>query len=210
MTTKQVSTFTGVLTGAALVISAALWSRLPELIPIHWGLDGQVDGWAPRIVGALLGPGMLAAWLGLFHLLPRISPRQFEVESFRETYNYLMALIAGLLGFIHVVSLAAALWPEMPSGRILVAGIMLMFVLMGNVLGRTRRNFWIGIRTPWTLASDRVWAETHRLAGRLMVAAGLAAAVLAGLGYFLPAFLLLIPALLIPVFHSLWLYRRLE
>ena len=82
---------------------------------------------------------------------------------------------------------------------------------MGNVLGKVRRNFWMGVRTPWTLASEKVWVATHRLAARLLTAGGLAGAVAAWLGAPLVlCFWLLMVALLWPAVHSLLLYKRLE
>jgi uncharacterized membrane protein len=96
-------------------------------------------------------------------------------------------------------------------GRALFGGIGIALVLLGNVLGKVRRNFWLGVRTPWTLASDRVWYATHRLAGKTMVLGGLAvvAATVAGL----PAYVAtgaLLAAALAPVGFSLVYYKRLE
>jgi hypothetical protein len=97
--------------------------------------------------------------------------------------------------------------------RVFLGGICLFFALIGNVMGKVRRNFWMGVRTPWTLASEPVWNQTHRLAAWLFVAAGLVGFVLVML---LPpdvvwvALLVLIPAGLVPVVYSLVLYKRLE
>jgi uncharacterized membrane protein len=89
--------------------------------------------------------------------------------------------------------------------------MFVFFALIGNLLGKVRRNFWMGIRTPWTLASEEVWIATHRLGARLMVAAGIAGAVCVALGVPLPVcFALLIGSLLIPVLYSLWLSKKLE
>jgi uncharacterized membrane protein len=95
--------------------------------------------------------------------------------------------------------------------RVLMSGLFLCFALIGNVLGKVRRNFWIGVRTPWTLASERVWIATHRLAARLMVGAGLLLSVIVWLGAPIAlCFWLLMASLLVPAIHSLLLYKRLE
>lgn len=209
MTTRNAVICSVVIILAGLIYSLALYPSLPPLIPIHWGIDGRADGWAPKEWAAFSGPGFGALMLGLLLVLPKLSPRQFEVESFRRTYDYIMVLIVGLFGFIHVVALQAALNPTLDSGRWVVGGLMLMMALLGNVLGKVRRNFWVGIRTPWTLASEQVWVATHRLAARLLVAAGLIGALAAWLGVSLALCLwLLMGALLAPVVYSLVLYRR--
>jgi uncharacterized membrane protein len=133
------------------------------------------------------------------------------VESFRRTYDLIIVWVVGLLAFIHVISLQGALNPQLDSGRWVVGGLMLLMAMLGNVLGKVRRNFWVGIRTPWTLASDEVWVATHRLAARLLAAAGVLGAVLAALGVSLAVcFVLLMAALLFPVLYSLLLYRRTQ
>jgi len=199
------------LTLGALAYSLVLYPSLPERIPIHWNLRGQVDGWAPKAVGAFLLPGGMALMAALMLALPALSPRGFDPAAFRETFNYVLVLVVGLFGWIHVMALQAALHPGLSMGRPLVAGILLALALVGNVLGKVRRNFWMGIRTPWTLASEAVWNRTHRLGARLLVAAGLAGAVLIFLGAPLSlALSLLMAALLAPAVYSYTLYRRLE
>lgn len=211
MSTRAALLAGAAMTAAGLGYAWVLYPSLPALIPIHWNIHGQVDGWAPKEWAALMLPGMMVVMLGMLVGLPWLSPRQFDVAAFRGTFNYVMVLAVGLMGYIHVVSLQAALHPEMESGRVLVGGLFLFFAAMGNVLGRVRRNFWMGIRTPWTLASDAVWDATHRLAARLMFGAGL----LGGLAVLLgapvaPCFVILMIALLYPTLHSLLLYKRLE
>jgi uncharacterized membrane protein len=200
-----------ILTAGVAAYTAALYPSLPELIPIHWGIDGKVDGWAPKAWAAWFGPGAMGLMLGLLFGLPWLSPRQFQVESFRGTFNYLMLLVTALFGYIHVVCLQTALHPQLDSGRVLISGLMLFMAALGNVLGKTRRNYWIGIRTPWTLASDRVWNATHRLGARLLVAAGLLGAAMVWAGVPVAwVFWLLMAALLAPAVHSLILYKRWE
>lgn len=209
MTTRNALLVSLLLIAAGLIYSLALYPTLPALIPMHWGIDGRVDGWAPKRWGAFFGPGFAALMLLVLLALPKLSPRQFEVESFRRTYDYILLWVVGLMTFIHVVSLQAALHPGLDSGRWIVGGLMLLMALLGNVLGKVRRNFWVGIRTPWTLASEDVWVATHRLAARLLVAAGALGVLLAALGGSLAlCFWMLVVALMLPVCYSLFLYRR--
>jgi uncharacterized membrane protein len=198
---------------SSLYVYFAEYDRLPEGVPVHWNIHGEVDRTVPRedaLPYLLLVPGVMAGMVVLTLVLPWLSPRQFEVERFRKVYDYLMALVVALFGYLHVVVLWSCLDGEAP-GRLLVGGFFLFFMLLGNVLGQVRRNFWMGVRTPWTLASDRVWVGTHRLAAWLFVALGVAGfvAVLAGVSL-VWCFAALIAVAAVLVLYSLVLYKRLE
>jgi uncharacterized membrane protein len=105
---------------------------------------------------------------------------QFEVQNSGATYSYLMAIPVALMGAIELFMLCMALGVRLDVARIIPALVFVMLILMGNPMGKVRRNFFIGIRTPWTLASERVWYATHRLAGKLMVGVACWACSLAG------------------------------
>ncbi|MGA2259990.1 MAG: SdpI family protein [Acidobacteriota bacterium] len=200
-----------VLFGVALGASLALFSSLPERMPIHWNMHGEVNGWAGKTFGSLGLPA--AALIFLFFIMAGewLSPAHFKVSAFRSAFNYLMVICAALMVYIHALALAAALYPQRFYGRWMIGGMFLFFAWLGNMLGKTRRNFWIGIRTPWTLASDAVWIATHRLGARIFMAVGIIGAVGAVLGF--PVFVdigLLGIAALIPVCYSLWLSKKLE
>lgn len=200
--------------GASLYVYAFDFERLPPQVPTHFDINGQADAWTPRdqvLPMFLLLPGVMLLLIVLTLLLPWLSPRRFEVDDFRAVYGYVMALAVALMGYLHGVFLWGALAPRVPIVRVLFGGLFLFFLLVGNVLGQVRRNFWMGVRTPWTLASDAVWIGTHRLAAWLFVGAG----ALGLLGVFLdvPVAVLvavLLVAALVPVGYSLVLYKRLE
>jgi uncharacterized membrane protein len=200
---------------AAAALSLYLWAfyaeRLPARLPIHWDIHGHVDGTAPRDVVLILMPSIMAGWIVLTLLLPWLSPRQFQVDTFRSTYHYLMALLNLFFAYMHFVTVLGALLVPEKVTTLVLSGVFLLFVLLGNVLGKVRRNFWIGIRTPWTLADERVWNETHRLGAWLFVAAGLFGFVGVLLGVsFLVLFIAVMAAALWPVVYSLILYKRLQ
>jgi uncharacterized membrane protein len=200
-----------VLVIAAWVASAILYPGLPARVPLHWDLHGKVDGYGAKGWAVFLMPGVMTGLLVLFAFLPALSPRQFEVDSFRSTYLFVMVLVVGLFAYIHGLMLLAAAARHVGVGRALVGGIFVMFALLGNVLGKVRRNFYIGVRTPWTLASERVWTDTHRLAAWLLVLAGLVGLAITLLGLPLAAaFAVLIVAVLTPVVYSFVRYKGLE
>lgn len=172
-----------VVVAAMAGFALATWSRLPDRIPIHFDAGGAADGWAGRWPGAFSFAGIaLAAWL-LLLALRKIDPRREHYQRFDDTYWTVLNVVTLLLAAMEAVSLGLALgWP-IDSHRLVFLVLGLAFLLLGNVLPRLESNWWMGIRTPWTLESERVWRDTHRLGGRTFVVGGLVL-ILAGL--FLP------------------------
>jgi uncharacterized membrane protein len=166
---------------AAFAFSVAVWSRLPQRMPVHWGLHGDVNGYGSRAQGAFLLPGvMLVLWL-LMQFLPRIDPRRANYAKFADTYDLLVNSLVVLFAVMHAALVGTALgWP-VSMERVAPALIGLEFIILGNALPRARPNWWFGIRTPWTLSNDRVWARTHRVGGYLLAGAGLVLLVAAAL-----------------------------
>lgn len=155
-------------------VSAALFSRLPARLPVHWNLAGEPDRWVPKAPGAFL-PALtvLGLWL-LALVLPRLDPKRANYPRFRDTYWRLFNLVLLLVAVVNVASQGAeAGWP-IDGGRVVLLAIGVFLVGIGNSLPRVRPNWWLGVRTPWTLSSDRIWQQTHRVAGWSTVLAGLA------------------------------------
>jgi uncharacterized membrane protein len=201
--------------GGPLYLYFARPDLLKDPIPTHTNASGEVDGWTPReniLPQWLIMPGFVAGLTGLFLLLPWMSPKGFEIDRFRETFFFLLAVVTLLLGFIQLVFVLGGIEGlQLDTSRLLLGGLSLFFATLGNRLGKVQRNFWMGIRTPWTLASEAVWIQTHRLAAWLWTACGVVLAVVAFAG--LPVWLWIagmIIMALTPVVYSLWLYKRLE
>lgn len=204
---------------AALAVSGyahwAYYADLPDKVPTHWDIEGQPNGWTSKdrvvlIFYTLPLAGLGVIGLGLF-VLPWLSPRNFAVEGFRRTYDYVFALVAGLLFFLNTVFLWATVNGSPLPDRPFLAGFFVFFALIGNVLGKVRSNFWMGVRTPWTLADVQVWDRTHRVAAWSFTAVGALGAVAALLGAPpIACFIALMLGALWPVLYSLILYKRLE
>jgi uncharacterized membrane protein len=203
------------LVAAMAAVSIAVGLQLPDdlRLPIHWDLSGEPDGWADKWIGLLMPAGMTAAVSLLFWFLPALEPRGRNLLRSQGLYLWgWMALL--LLGAaIELVVLSVALDWGIPANHLIVGAIGVMFVLIGNQLGKSRSMYLIGLRTPWTLASEEVWIKTHRLAGKLMILAGLVAMVAALLP--LPSGLLasvlggsIAVAALVPIVYSFLLWRR--
>jgi immunity protein, SdpI family len=200
-----------VLVVAAFLISVLFYGRLPEKIPTHWNIHDEVDAYSSKAFGAFVMPAVMAGLFLLFLALPAISPRGFRFESFRSVWGILQSAVLGLLLLAHALVLFAALGKPVDVPRGIEAGVGLLIAVLGNFLGKVSRNFFVGIRTPWTLASEEVWLRTHRLGGKLFVLAGLAMFVLAlaGAGP-LATNVPLIAAALVSVAASYFIYRRVE
>jgi uncharacterized membrane protein len=199
---------------AASYVYVNRFDLLPDKVPTHWGITGEPDGFTARdsMLPILMAfPGIMAVILVMSVVLPLVSPKQFSVDEFRDTFSYLMMLVVALFAYMNAVALTAYVHPDIDVSRLFVAGIFLFFALLGNQLGKVRRNFWMGVRTPWTLANETVWVQTHRLAAWLFTGAGVVGFVAALFGESLIlCFLLLMVAAISPVVYSLVLYKRLE
>lgn len=195
---------------ASLAATLLVTGQLPAQVPVHWNAAGAIDRYGPR--GWLFAQvGAMALVLALWLVLPRLSPRHFTVDAFRATWWQVGLIVLGLLAYNQGVLLWAMWTGTGPLPHAVLGGLGIFAALLGNVMGKVRRNFWLGIRTPWTLASERVWYATHRLAARTMVATGLlaCAAVLAHLPGAV-AIALLAAGVLVPAAWSLVYYKRLE
>ena len=157
-----------------LVASAWAWLSLPAdaQVPIHWGPDGQADDWADKTVGLLLLPVTALIVAVILAIIPRIEPRRTNLERSVKAYRAVWIGVMVLLGGLHLVAVAAAMGADFDMTRLVLGGMGLLFVVIGNYLPKVRSNFMMGVRTPWTLTSERSWQSTHRLAGRLFVIEG--------------------------------------
>ena len=158
---------------AAFIVSAVVYPRLPATIPTHWDLSGQPNGWSNRLSGAWLIPIFLLGMWALVRILPRIDPRGSNYAKFGGAFEAIIDAIMLFMLALHVVALRAALGYPVQMQRILPIGVGVLLIVIGNLLPRARPNWFVGIRTPWTLSSDRVWEKTHRFGGRVFVAGGL-------------------------------------
>lgn len=201
-----------VLLVCAIGISAWAYPSLPVRVATHWNLAGEANGYSSRLIAVSLMPVMISfVWL-LMLVLPAISPRGFRLEvSAAPFYTSLLAVIAMMLA-VHVGILHAQLTGSAPSHAHFLIPIGLLFVVLGAVMGRLKRNFWIGVRTPWTLASDEVWARTNQLAGALFVLGGIGTVAASLVGGARAPILLVVVAVvaLVPIAYSYVLYRRIE
>jgi uncharacterized membrane protein len=199
------------LVAAAFALAAALYARLPESVPTHWNASGVADGFVPKPWGPFVLPlVMLGMFVALF-AMPGISPRGYGLERFQGVFELLRVVVMEFLFVVTALVLFAGIGAPIPMDRAVYGAAGLVFVVLGNFMGKLTRNFFLGIRTPWTLASEEVWLRTHRLAGKLFVLAGLALMAIGVMGGGVIAVLVTVAAAAgIPAVFSYVLYRRLE
>ncbi|WP_346838133.1 SdpI family protein [Microbulbifer sp. SAOS-129_SWC] len=194
----------------ALAFGAVNYASLPAEIPAHWNLAGEVDGTMPRLWGVLTLPLTMLGLLLLSELFLRFSPRGYRLDQFSRVVGLLINILVAFLLVIYAVQILIARGVHLQMERVIGLGLGLVFLLLGNYMGKLRKNFFIGIRTPWTLASAEVWDRTHRLAGYLFVIWGLVmlvAVLFWGSAQVLIWGLIAICAFLVA--YSFILYRRL-
>jgi uncharacterized membrane protein len=197
---------------ASLAVSLYFYPRLPEMVASHWNERGEVDGYMPRFWGAFLMPAISLGLLLLFMAIPRIDPLRKNIEKFRRHYDAFVVLIVAFFLYIHVLTLLLNTGFAFSLLHAMVPALAALFYYSGVVIQNARRNWFIGIRTPWTLSSERVWNSTHRIGGKLFKAAGL----IALLGLALPDYAILLiigPVLLFTAYlivYSYLEYRKEE
>jgi uncharacterized membrane protein len=196
---------------ASVVVSAWIYPHLPETMPRRWDAAGNVVAYGPRAQLAFLMPAIIAFTWVLLIVLPRLSPHGFRIDPFLDVFGVVLAGIIAMLALLHTITLLDAAGHVLPVVGTIFVVIGMLMVFLGNYMGKLRKNFFIGVRTPWTLASDEVWARTHRLAGWLFAVAGVAIVADGLLGANAPFFVVVILcAVVTPLVYSLVLYRRIE
>jgi len=200
-----------VFVATAFIVAAVLYPSLPEQIPTHWNSSGEVDGYMKKPGGVLIMPAMALITYVIMKVIPVISPKGFRTDKFSDVIAVLQVTLVGFMSIVAILVLLEARGLNVRINEMIIAGTGLLFVIIGNYLGKVRKNFFIGIRTPWTLASDEVWNRTHRIGGKLFMLSGVIIWIGALLGLPLTWTVgVAVGLVLIPLVYSYFLYRRIE
>ena len=186
-------------------ITLAAYPVLPDRLASHWGLSGEANGYLPKIWGLAIVPVLSAALTLLFLAIPRIDPLRANIAKFREAFDAFIMLFLAYMLYVQLLVIAWNLGLRFNFGQLLSPAFGVLFYAIGILVGKAKRNWFIGIRTPWTLSSDRVWDKTHALGGKLFRIAG----IIALLGILSPAlaFVCIIgPVFLISVYLVVFSY----
>lgn len=211
MSTRTTLIIVSILIVASTLAGLLLWNQLPDPMASHWGTNDQVNGTMSKFWGVFLMPLITIAMLLLFLVIPSIDPLKANIAQFREYFNTFIALIVAFMVYIYALTLIWNLgYTNFRMSTAMLPAMGLLFIFVGVMIGKAKRNFFIGIRTPWTLSSDKVWDETHRVGSKLFIASG----VLALLGAFFPnyafwfIFVPIIGTTLFTVVYSYILFQR--
>jgi uncharacterized membrane protein len=196
-----------------ILVSIVSYPFMPDSVPSHWNAAGQINGYLPKLVNALLYPLLSIGIYLLVRVLMTVGPRLGYQNQRQASIGVVNLILDGVLLFILIVQLtttAIALGVPIDVTFVISLSISVLFIFLGNYMGKLRRNFWAGIRTPWTLSSEVVWERTHRLGGWLFVLTGLLGVIMS----FVPALRLwgLVVVILIVVIvlyvYSYVIYQR--
>jgi uncharacterized membrane protein len=212
MNTRTTIIIASILILAGLAAGLLLYNRLPDPMPSHWNVYDQVDGYMPKFWGVFLMPLITLAMLLLFLGVPAIDPLKANIATFRPVFNLFILLLIAFMLYVQALTLAWALgYQSFKISSAMLPFMGLLFMGIGWMMRASKRNFFIGIRTPWTLSSDSVWDQTHRVGSILFMFSGLLAVIGAFFGGPLAFWFVLAPVILSAIFlmvYSYVLYQR--
>ena len=201
--------FSFALLAGTIAITAALYRRLPERVPVHFDLHGNADGFMARPFGAwILVALTVFAWC-ITRLGALVLPREWRVRLERSPTSILGVLLVALFCALQIVVLDAALHPGASMGRPLALALSAFWIVLGVMMPRVRRNPFVGVRTTWTLTSDENWARTHRVAGFAFTIGGAIGLFGALVGSHATAIVAILLSGLVPLVYSYLLARKL-
>ena len=211
MSTRTTTILVLLMILGAAAAGLVLWNQLPDQMASHWNVNDEVDGYMPKVWGVFLMPLVSLGLFLLFLVIPNIDPNKANIAEFRESFNLFIVLFVVFMLYVHGLTLAWSLgYTGFRLSTALLPAVGLLFIFIGFMLRKAKRNFFIGIRTPWTLSSDTVWEKTHQLGAVLFMASG-ALVFIGGLFGGVTAFwMLLVPLIgstLFLVVYSYILYR---
>jgi len=186
------------------------YSKVPTVMPAHWNIRGEVDGYLPKFWGIFLMPLISLAMFLMFLLIPRIDPLKENIEKFRKYFDGFILLILLFFFYLYTLTLLWTFGVRFNMTQVLSPAFGLLFLYSGILIENAKRNWFIGIRTPWTLSNEQVWDKTHKFGGKLFKVSG----IICFLGVFVPDisfYLVFIPVFLSAIyiiFYSYFEYQK--
>jgi len=193
----------------SFAIGAYFYPQMPERMASHWNTQGQVDGYMPKLWALFLMPLISVGLTILFILIPKIDPLKQNIEKFRKYFDWFIVLIVFFLFYIYLLTIFWNLGFKFDFIQLLSPAFALPFYSIGVLMEKSRRNWFIGIRTPWTLNNEKIWNKTHKIGGKLFKITG----GIALLGFLFPAytvFLIVVLSILISFYLFAYSYFRYQ
>jgi uncharacterized membrane protein len=189
----------------SFTIGIYYYPQMPEKLASHWNAQGQVDGYMSKFWGLFLMPIISVGMLLLFILIPRIDPLKSNIQQFRKYFDGFVVLIIVFLFYLYLLTIFWNSGNTFNMITFLSPAFAILFYYSGILIENSRRNWFIGIRTPWTLSSDKVWDKTHKIGGRLFKIAG----ILSLLAIFFESyaiFIIIVPVIIVTIYTVLYSY----
>lgn len=198
---------------ATFLFGLYVFPQLPEQVPSHWNIHGEIDGWTTKNFAVWFFPLLNLGLYLLMLFLPNLDPRKENYVRFAGAYRLIRIILLIFLAVLYMVTLLVALGYPLKVDFIVKALVAVLFLLIGNYMGKFQHNYFVGIKTPWTLASEEVWRQTHRLAGPIWVTGGVFGLILSFFQTPLAGiltFTVYILIALIPVVYSYFAFRKVK
>jgi uncharacterized membrane protein len=189
----------------SFAIGIYFFPQMPEKIASHWNAQGQVDGYMSKFWGLFLMPVISVGMLLLFMIIPGIDPLKSNIQQFRKYYDGFVILVIAFLFYIYLLTIFWNIGFRFNIITLLSPAFAILFYYSGILIENAKRNWFIGIRTPWTLSNERVWDKTHRIGGKLFKIAGIIA--LAAIFFQSSAiFFIIVPVIIIAIYTVIYSY----
>jgi len=189
----------------SFIIGFYFYPQMPEKIASHWDAQGQVDGYISKFWGLFLMPLLSMILFLLFIAIPKIDPLKHNIEKFRKYYDGFVVLIIVYLFYVYLLTIFWNIGIRFSMVQPLAPAMGILFYYIGILTENAKRNWFIGIRTPWTLSSEKVWEKTHKIGGKLFKTAG----AFAFIGVFFESyalFFILVPIILVAAYTIIYSY----
>ena len=187
------------------------YPHLPEQVASHWNVAGEADDYTGKFWGVFIFPALLAGLYLLYAAIPKIDPLKDNIRAFRPAYNLFFVGLSGFFAYLFALSLWWNLGHRFDFGAAMMPILAALLWMMSLLLQHAKRNWFVGIRTPWTLSSDKVWKQTHELGSRLFKISAvvtLAGTLFGGTVGFILFFVPLLASTLITVVYSFVAYQK--
>ena len=198
--------FTSIIILIPILVGLALWDRLPEQVPVHWDINGAVDGYATKVQAVLAMPLLLVVFQWICAIGTSLDPKKKNIN------DKMFTLVSWIIPVISLVCnsmvYATALGRQVNVNVIMPLFMGVLFIIIGNYLPKCKQSYTMGIKLPWTLEDEENWNKTHRFAGFIWVVGGVIIMLSAVIGAFWIFFILLIPMVVVPVVYSYLLYKK--
>lgn len=189
-----------------IIAGLLLWDRLPDRIPTHWGMGGEVDGWSGKGFAVFAMPALMLGIQLLCFFVTASDPKRGNIR--RKFLSMVLWIIPVLSVMTSCISYAVALGAQIRVEQVIPGFIGLMFVIIGNYMPKFQQSYTLGIRLPWTLSSEENWNRTHRFGGKIWALGGIGVLFCTLMGWGIASIVILAVVVIVPTIYSYVLYRK--